>query len=132
MMDFENKEIKDFLAQINDKYGDTLKRLAESEKEDQKFFKALYEIEEILSNEIEKEGEAADAWWEALSYADKLKAFQSVCKRIHKGDIKDRGSYRHVLYQVFGFGKDAYALGMHCGYMDIHNSIVLPDKEEKD
>jgi len=66
----------------------------------------------------------ANSFWDNLSYEDKLKAFFAVCERIHKGDLKDRGSYRYVLYQVFGFDMDAYTLGIECGYLDIHNSIV--------
>lgn len=69
----------------------------------------------------------ADSYWDELSYDDKLKAFYSVCKRIHKGDLIDRGSYRYVLYHVFGFSFDAYSIGMDCGYLDIHNSIYTPD-----
>lgn len=73
----------------------------------------------------------ADAFWDGLSYDDRLKAFYSVCKRIHKGDLIDRGSYRYVLYHVFGFDYDAYSIGMDCGYMDIHNSIYTPDDINK-
>jgi hypothetical protein len=72
----------------------------------------------------------ADAFWNGLSYEDRLKAFHSVCKRIHKGDVVDRGSYRHVLYQVFGFDKDSYVVGIDCGYLKIHNSIMT-DEESK-
>lgn len=62
-------------------------------------------------------------WWEGLSYEDQLKAFRCVCRRIYEGDVKHRGSYRHVLYDTFGFGPDSYADGMDCGYMTIHNLI---------
>lgn len=62
-------------------------------------------------------------WWEGLSYEDKLKAFRCICRRIYQGDVKDRGSYRFVLYDTFGFDLDAYADGMDCGYMTIHNLI---------
>ena len=65
-----------------------------------------------------------DEYWDALPYDDKLMAFSSVVKRIVKGDIKDRGSYRYVLYDVFGFDVDSYVVGMECGYMNLHNSIV--------
>lgn len=62
-------------------------------------------------------------WWEGLSYEDKLKAFRCVCRRIYAGDVEQRGSYRYVLYDTFGFDLDAYADGMDCGYMTIHNLI---------
>lgn len=70
-------------------------------------------------------------YWDSLDYEDQLKAFYSVCKRIHKGDVKDQGTYRYVLYDVFGFGPDAYGVGMECGYMDIHNFIVTGVEAEK-
>lgn len=79
-----------------------------------------------------KEYEAnCDKYWNNLSYEDKLKAFYSVCKRIHKGELKDKGSYRWVLYDVFEFDPSAYAIGMECGYMAIHNAIVDIDEFEK-
>jgi hypothetical protein len=65
-----------------------------------------------------------DEYWDALPYDDKLMAFSSVVKRIVKGDIKDSGTYRYVLYDVFGFDVDSYIVGMECGYMNLHNSIV--------
>jgi hypothetical protein len=71
-----------------------------------------------------------DTWWESLSYDDKLRAFYSVVKRIHDGDIKQKGSYRYVLYDVFGFGPDAYGLGMECGYMSLHNAIKTDEEEQ--
>jgi hypothetical protein len=70
-----------------------------------------------------------DEYWNNLSYEDQLASFYSVVKRIHQGEIKDKGSYRWVLYDVFGFGPEAYGLGMECGYMYLHNAIF--DGENK-
>jgi len=86
-----------------------------------------------LLQELQKEVEAAnkadaEAFWDNLSYEDKLWAFYSVVSRIYQGEIKDKGSYRYVLYDVFGFGPEAYGLGMDCGYMYLHNAIY--DGEE--
>jgi hypothetical protein len=72
-----------------------------------------------------------DDYWENLSYEDKLKSFYSVVKRIHKGEIIDRGSYRYVLYDVFGFDMDAYSIGMDCNYMELHNSIMNEEEYEE-
>ena len=69
-----------------------------------------------------------DEYWDSLEYEDQLKAFYSVVKRIYQGEVKDKGTYRWVLYDVFGFGPDAYALGMDCGYMYLHNAIVDGEK----
>jgi hypothetical protein len=72
--------------------------------------------------------EAANKFWDSLSYEDKCNAFHAVVRRIYDGEIKDKGTYRWVLYDVFGFGPDMYCRGMDCGYMALHNSIM--DDEE--
>lgn len=88
---------------------------------DNEDFRSLAETQLNARDLYDKE---CDAFWEQLPYEDRLKAFYSVSKRIHQGEIKDKGSYRWVLYDVFGFGPEAYAIGMDCGYMYLHNSIV--------
>ena len=70
-----------------------------------------------------------NAWWNGLTEKEREDAFYAVCKRIHKAEIKDQGSYRYALYDVFGFDEGMYMKGMDCGYMDIHNSII--DEEQK-
>lgn len=65
-----------------------------------------------------------DYWWNnELTEEQREKAFYAVCKRIHKSDICDRGSYRWALYDVFKFDMGMYGDGMDSGYMDIHNFI---------
>ena len=66
----------------------------------------------------------AEEYWKSLSYEDQLQAFYIVTKRIHKGDIVEKGSYRYVLYDTFGFDFDSYLVGMDSGYLDIHNGLV--------
>jgi hypothetical protein len=88
--------------------------------------KALNELSKFseMQEQFEREYEAeCDQFWNNLSYDDQLKAFFSVCKRIYQGDVKDRRSYRGVLYDTFNFESDAYGIGMQCGYMHIHNLI---------
>jgi len=65
----------------------------------------------------------ANDFWDSLSYDDRCNAFHAVVSRLFDGDIKQRGSYRYVLYDVFKFGPDMYTRGMDCGYMELHNSI---------
>lgn len=84
--------------------------------------------ETIKAAKSEYESEC-DEYWESLPYDDRLKAFYSVVKRIYKGEIKDKGSYRWVLYDVFGFGPEAYSMGMDCGFMYLHNAIVEAEEE---
>ena len=89
--------------------------------------KSLGEILSQLSEiqeDIEKQTEAdMDEWWNGLSKDDQMKAFYSVVKRLVDGELVQKGSYRYVLYEVFGFGMESYMLGMMCGYMTLHNSI---------
>jgi hypothetical protein len=88
------------------------------------FSRQQQEADALYAAECEK-------YWDALPYDEKLMVFSSVVKRIVKGDIKDRGSYRYVLYDVFGFDMDSYGIGMQCGYIDLHNSVVEKDELEQ-
>lgn len=72
----------------------------------------------------------ADDWWSKLTLDEQLQAFYSVIKRVHQGDVVEQGSYRYVLYNVFGFGPDSYAVGMDCGYMSLHNAIKTDEEEQ--
>jgi hypothetical protein len=93
-----------------------------------KLSEALAALQE-LQEEVKAANKAdAEAFWDNLSYEDKLLAFYSVVSRIYDGEIKQRGSYRYVLYDVFGFGPEAYGLGMECGYMYLHNAIFDGEK----
>lgn len=89
----------------------------------------LGEFSEIF-NQAMKEIEAEEeSYWNSLSKEDQLKCFCAVIRRIHKGDIVDKGSYRYVLYNVFGFGPEAYASAQMAGYLEIHNAIYDSEHE---
>jgi hypothetical protein len=78
--------------------------------------------------EIEQEQEQ---YWNSLSKDDQLKCFCAVARRIYEGEIKESGSYRYVLYDVFGFGAEAYAQAQMAGYLSIHNAIMSEDHDYK-
>jgi len=65
----------------------------------------------------------AKEFFDNLSYDDQLLVFSHVIATLYQGQIIDKGSYRHILYNSFGFDKDSYALGMDCGLLELHNSI---------
>lgn len=92
-----------------------------------------YKISQELSKQFEiarqNDEDSANKYWNSLSYADKCNAFHAVVSKIYEGELKVRGTYRYVLYDIFGFGPDMYVRGMNCGYMALHNSIE--DEEEK-
>jgi hypothetical protein len=91
-----------------------------------------FENARIVFEQIRKaDEEEANKFWNNLSYEDKCNAFHAVVSRIHEGEIKLRGSYRYVLYDIFGFGPDMYGRGMNCGFMALHNSIMDDDQFNK-
>ena len=75
--------------------------------------------------------EENDAWWNGLDEKQREDAFYAVCKRIHRGDVELNGTYRYVLYDVFGFDPGMYMQGMNCGYFDIHNALFDADELQK-
>jgi len=96
-----------------------------------KMNKALDELsslgEELESSKIQYEADN-DAWWNSLTEQERQDAFYAVVKRIHKGELVDRGTFRYILYDVFGFGPEMYMPGVDCGFMALHNSIYTPEE----
>lgn len=84
-----------------------------------------YEELIMAKNKYKKE---AEAFFNSMSYEDKLKCFLHVVGRIHQSEIVDNGTYRHLIYDVMGFETDSYSLGMDFGLMDLHNSIYTYDE----
>ena len=88
--------------------------------------KALQELSDI-GQEMEKtrilHEAKVDKWWDNLTQEERENAFYAVCKRIHKAELKDKGTYRYALYDVFGFDGGMYMDGMDCGFMALHNAI---------
>jgi hypothetical protein len=95
------------------------------------FKRNLDDISESYEKAMKEIEEEQEAYWNSLSKEDQLKAFCAVSRRIHQAEIIDKGSYRWALYDVFGFGPEAYVRGMDCGYMAIHNSIIDNDHDER-
>jgi hypothetical protein len=93
--------------------------------------KSLQELSD-MSQEFQKAQDKYeaenDAWWNALTEEEREDAFYAVCKRLYQGELKERGTYRYVLYNVFGFDAGMYMKGMDCGFMALHNAIF--DGEE--
>lgn len=82
------------------------------------------EISKIFNEAMQALEDEQEQFWNGLSKEDQLKAFCAVSRRIFKGEIEAKGSYRYVLYEVFGFGPEAYAQAQDAGYLGIHNAIV--------
>jgi len=91
----------------------------------------LNEVGDAFTKAMKEIEADQELFWTSLSKEDQLKAFCAVARRIFDGEIKQKGSYRYVLYQVFGFGPEAYAPAQDAGYLAIHNSIYGQDYEDK-
>ena len=99
-----------------------------SDDKKEELFEGLQELREAQLASREHNEIMNDAWWNGLTEEEREEAFYAVCKRIHKAELEQRGSYRYALYDVFGFDPGMYMRGMDCGFMAIHNAIF--DSEE--
>ena len=81
-----------------------------------------------VMQEVENQSET---YWNSLTKEQQLQAFCAVSRRIYKGELEDQGTYRWVLYDVFGFGPEAYAPAQLAGYLSIHNAIFSADHEHR-
>ena len=72
-----------------------------------------------------------EEWWNSLTKEEQLNAFCAVSRRIYQGEIQAKGTYRYVLYDVFGFGPESYMAAQEAGYLAIHNSIYDDEYESK-
>lgn len=71
---------------------------------------------------------ASKEFFDNLSLDDQLKCFCHVFSCLYKNVYEDKGSYRHLLYEIFKFGPESYALGIDCGLMTILNDIKTHDE----
>lgn len=83
----------------------------------------LEEIGNMFRDTMDKIKEDSESYWNSLSHDEQLKVFCAVSRRIFDGEIKQRGSYRYVLYNIFKFEPEAYVQAQDAGYLAIHNAI---------
>lgn len=91
----------------------------------------LYDSNSFFHKAMKELEENQEAYWNSLTTAEQLKCFCAVSRRLYKGEIEDLGSYRHVLYSVFGFGPEAYAQALEAGFLALHNSIYTTEQERE-
>jgi hypothetical protein len=101
---------------------------------DEKTEKAMQELSEISERfqaAMKVEEEHQEQYWNSLTKEQQLMVFCAISRRIFDGEIKQGGSYRYVLYDVFEFGPEAYVPAQCAGYLDIHNAIYTGKDEER-
>ena len=79
----------------------------------------LAALREAWAAEEARQETEDEAWWDGLTMEGRSQAFRQVCKLIHRADIKDKGTYRYAVYDIFNVD---YIDGIKY-YMDIHNAI---------
>lgn len=89
----------------------------------EKFLNDLHELSAAFEEAMRLNRDEQEEYWNSLSKEDQLKAFCAVIRRILKGELKDRRSYRGMLYEVFDFDANAYMQAQEAGYLDIHNAL---------
>lgn len=100
-----------------------------NEEERKEWEKDLAEIRQIFKESSDAKEKRSEDFWNSLTKEQQLDVFCAVVRRIYQGEIIDKGSYRHVLYGVFGFGLESYAQAQIAGYLTIHNSITTEGDE---
>lgn len=101
-----------------------LVRKTKMETDKLSFIDFMNEIAEVFEESMNKVKAEQEEYWNSLTEEQRLMVFCAVTRRIFDGEIQQRGSYRYILYNVFGFGPEAYGLAQEAGYLAIHNAIV--------
>ena len=79
----------------------------------------IKELRESFQSFQKQQQAEDDAWWDSLDYEGKARAFRQICKLMHKAEVKDKGTYRWAIYDIFGL---EYGDGLD-HYMELHNLI---------
>jgi hypothetical protein len=89
------------------------------------------EFLEIQEEALVQYKQKANEYFQSLETDNQLLLFFHITNVIFENYFKDNGSYRGLLYDKFGFGPEAYSLGMDSGMFALHNSISTPDESEE-
>jgi len=89
----------------------------------QKMFDALAEIGKNFNKATKEYQDSCNSYWNSLNPEEQLMAFCAIVERLHQGELEHRRSYRGMLYEIFGWGPEAYAAAQCAGFLDLHNSI---------
>lgn len=97
----------------------------------QKALDTLHELGKVFQEGMEKIKNEQEEYWNTFTKEQQLDLFCCVVRRIVQGELTEQGSYRHVLYDTFGFGMESYTLALDAGYMSLHNSIFCIEEEAR-
>lgn len=79
----------------------------------------MQSIRQMMRESALRQAAEDQAWWDSLTMDERAQAFRQVVKLIYKAELVDKGSYRHIMYDIFDID---YTDGLDC-YMELHNVI---------
>lgn len=91
-------------------------------------FSALEDMRKAQEEYLNEYNAKAKNWWNNLPIEERELAFYYIVSKIYEGELVEQGTYRYILYDVFGFGPEMYGLGMDCGFMALHNAIYTNEE----
>lgn len=83
----------------------------------------LRETGNAVAKAMDEYQQMANSYYSGLEPEEQLWAFCSIVEKLCKGELDEGRSYRGVLYDVFGWGPEAYAAAQCAGFLGLHNSI---------
>jgi hypothetical protein len=109
-----------------EKNGKTYKSFTDylNSEEYKEYLKAEEESQELYAHK-------AQEYFESLETDNQLLLFFHITNVIFKNYFEGNSSYRGLLYDKFGFGPEAYSLGMDSGMFSLHNAISTPEDSEE-
>jgi len=86
------------------------------------------ELRDSMKENMLVDKDRSEKLWDSLSVDEQIDVFCAVVRRLCKAELDDHGTYRHALYNVFGFHNGSYSQALDAGFMALHNSIFA-DKD---
>lgn len=84
-----------------------------------------YQLSELQEQfELDYDARAYE-FFDQIRPLDQTRIIYYVVSTIFRGEAVEQGSYRYILYDLFGFGPESYGIGMMAGFLDIHNKLYF-------
>ena len=96
----------------------------------QEVMDALHESGRAFQRAADEWQQMANSYYSSLEPEEQLWAFCAVIEKLCQGELDEGRSYRGILYDIFGWGPEAYAAAQHAGFLGLHNSIYRFDDLE--
>jgi hypothetical protein len=79
----------------------------------------MQELSDTFNKVMKEIEQDEENFWLSLTKEQQLCCFNAVCRRIYEGELEKKGSYRYILYDIFGFGPEAYARAQMAGFLSL-------------